>query len=330
MGVLGRTQCAYYIETKSAYRIIIMLLRPVLRITLFLFIFLLAVISGAIVYSSAVSGRPAFDGDKAFTILLKQCEFGPRPVGTIAHTATKTYLADELRKYADSVELQEFTSFIDGTSMPLTNIIARFGKTGTGSILLCAHWDTRPIADRDRDPSKRKTPIIGANDGASGVAVLLELARIFKQSPPDVPVTIVLFDGEDYGPTGDDMYLGSRYFASSLNKGTRFRFGILLDMIGDKNLGIYREANSQTAAKKVNDLIWRTAKDLGYARYFIDRTKFRITDDHVPLIEAGIPTVDIIDFDYMPWHTVSDTPDKCSSESLKIVGDVISAVVYSQ
>ncbi|MHB1459033.1 MAG: M28 family peptidase [Armatimonadota bacterium] len=214
--------------------------------------------------------------------------------------------------------------------MRLTNIIAKFGKTSGNPILLCAHWDTRPIADRDRDPSKRKTPIIGANDGASGVAVLLELARLFKVSPPSVPVTIVLFDGEDYGPTGDDMFLGSSYFASNHEKGIKFRFGILLDMIGDKNLNIYREANSQAAARNVNDLVWSTAKQLGYARNFIDNVKFSINDDHIPLIRAGIPCVDIIDFDYMPWHTTYDTPDKCSPESLKIVGDVISKVVYSQ
>lgn len=304
--------------------------KPNLRIPSLVFFFLLTLMYSASGYSSAIIVPPSFDGDKSFAILNKQCEFGPRPVGTSAHTATKDYLADDLRKYANSVELQEFTSFLDGKTMALTNIIAKFGKTGSSSILLCAHWDTRPIADRDRDPSKRKIPIIGANDGASGVAVLLELARIFKQSPPAVPVTIVLFDGEDYGPTGDDMFLGSRYFASNLAKGVRFRFGILLDMIGDRNLGIYREANSQDAARKVNDLIWSTAKELGYTRSFIDRVKFSISDDHIPLIEAGIPCVDLIDFDYMPWHTVSDTPDKCSAESLKIVGDVISRVVYSQ
>lgn len=307
-----------------------MLLKSRYRIHSLFAILLFSSIFSFFCYSAINVIHPSFDAEKSFAILNKQCEFGPRPVGSTAHTKTKEYLINELRKYTNSVESQNFSVSLDGKVMSLTNIIARFGKTTGDSILLSAHWDTRPIADRDRDPAKRKTPIIGANDGASGVAVLLELARIFKLSPPSVPVIIVLFDGEDYGPKGDDMFLGSRYFASNPPKGAKFRFGILLDMISDKNLGIYREANSQNAVRKVNDLIWSAANSLGYSSYFIDRVKYSISDDHIPLIEAGIPCVDIIDFDYIPWHTTLDTPDKCSPESLKIVGDVIQKIIYSQ
>ncbi|MHB1000900.1 MAG: M28 family peptidase [Armatimonadota bacterium] len=285
--------------------------------------------------SKSISVQPdipvtSFDAKNAFTILVKQCEFGPRPVGTPAHDQTRLYLIEELKKYARSVEMQDFNYTLAGKSQPLSNIIARFGSTSANSILLSAHWDTRPTADRETDLSKRQTPIIGANDGASGVAVLLELARMFHDNPPVVPVTIVLFDGEDYGPTGDDMFIGSRYFASKLPKPTGYRYGILLDMIGDKDLGIYREGNSQISAKPVVDKIWNTARGLGYSRYFINSVKFTIIDDHIPLIEAGLPCADVIDFDYRPWHTTADTIDKCSPESLKVVGDTISKLVYSE
>jgi Zn-dependent M28 family amino/carboxypeptidase len=172
-------------------------------------------------------------------------------------------------------------------------------------------------------------PILGANDGASGVAVLLELARMFKEKPPTVSMTIVLFDGEDFGPTLEDMFLGSRYFAKAMDK-CKYRYGILLDMVGDKGLQIYREGNSQEHAAFVADKIWDAAKSLGREGVFKDRLKYTIQDDHVPLIEAGLPCADVIDFDYAYWHTLDDMLDKCSPESLKAVGETIARVIYSE
>jgi len=277
---------------------------------------------------SAQSSPPKFDSARAFAILRKQCEFGPRPVGSAAHNKTRDYLAAELRPHAKSMELQNFQHTAAGRTYKLSNIVARFGSDS--GILLCAHWDTRPTADEELDAADRKRPILGANDGASGVAVLLELARMFHERPPAVPVTIVLFDGEDFGPTGKDMFLGSRYFASKLGDKSGFRYGILLDMVGDKELEIYREANSQTSAGFVVDKIWDTARKLGYGSIFKDEVKYTIGDDHIPLIRAGLPCADVIDFDYAYWHTLDDTPDKCSAESLKAAGETIAKVVYSE
>ena len=211
----------------------------------------------------------------------------------------------------------------------LSNIIAKFGTQNTPGMLLCAHWDTRPTADQELEASDRKKPILGANDGASGVAVLMELARMFKELPPSIPVTMVLFDGEDFGSTGKDMFLGSIHFAKTMDK-SKYKYGILLDMVGDKDLQIYREGNSQLHAASVTDKVWRAANKLGYGGIFKDELKYTIGDDHVPLIEAGLPCVDVIDFDYAYWHTLDDTVDKCSAKSLQVVGETIAEVVYSE
>ncbi|MHB0912489.1 MAG: M28 family peptidase [Armatimonadota bacterium] len=245
---------------------------------------------------------PKFDSARAYRYLTAQCDFGPRPVGTPAHEATAEYLAGELRSCTDSVELQTFKHVLGGRERMLTNIVARFG-VGEG-VLLCAHWDTRPTADEELDRVSRKQPILGANDGASGVAVLLELARIFKEKPPAVPVTIVLFDGEDYGPGSEQMYLGAKYFAAHLP--AKYRYGILLDMVGDSDLNVYREENSP---KAVVDRIWQASDGA-----FSDELKYAIYDDHLPLIRAGVPCALVIDFDYPYWHTLKDTPDKCSAK----------------
>lgn len=297
-------------------------------------IFVLLLISLAYIITSSISSEklintPKFDKDKAFAFLTEQCKFGPRPLGTPAHELTRNYLIAELKKYTDQVSTQEFYYQIGNKVPRITNIIANFGDTNKPSILLCAHWDTRPTADEEKDPKKRKQAILGANDGASGVAVLLELARLFKQNPPKSPVTIILFDGEDYGPDENNMFIGSKYFANNYNKNQEFKLAILLDMVGDADLNIYRETYSQKYVESTNDLIWNTAKKSGYQKYFIDKEKYKIKDDHVPLLLAGIPCVNIIDFDYPYWHTLEDTVDKCSADSLQVVGDVITKVVYS-
>lgn len=279
----------------------------------------------------SAQNAPRFDSAHAFSMLKKQCDFGPRPPGTPAHEDTKDFLADELSRYTDDVRIQSFQRVLGGKEVMLSNIIADFkGKSDAAAILLCAHWDTRPTADEEIDVADRKRPILGANDGASGVAVLLGLARMFKQQPPPVPVQIVLFDGEDYGPTSRDMFIGSRKFASLVEDKSRYRYGVLLDMVGDKDLQIYREGHSQKHAREVVDKIWTSARKLGYGAKFPDEVKYTIQDDHVPLIEAGIPCADVIDFDYAYWHTLEDTADKCSAESLGAVGSTIARVVYTE
>ena len=279
---------------------------------------------------------PAFDQERAFTLLEKQVELGPRCPGTQGHKCGAEFIVANLKPYADAVRTQDFTVTIDGKQLKLCNIIAHFNPDADRWILLAAHWDTRPKADLEIDAAKRKQPIPGANDGASGTAVLLELARMFAHQRPKVGILMVFFDGEDYGATEVDMYLGSKHFAENLpesaalaGKPIKIDYGILLDMIGDRNLNIYKERNSVEAAREIVDKIWATADRLG-RNEFHSSVKYTILDDHVPLIRSGVKCVNIIDFDYASWHTLDDTPDKCSPRSLAIVGEVVAVVVYSE
>lgn len=278
--------------------------------------------------------RPEFNKERSFQDLERQVRFGPRVPNTDGHVQCGDYFLQTLKPLADSVEAQSFTQPIRGKTLRMRNIIARWKGTGGGNgVLLTAHWDTRPQADQERDPQRRKQPIPGANDGASGVAVLLEAARVFKKSPPPVPVMIVFFDGEDYGPGEEAMYLGAQYFADHLPADVPKR-GVLLDMIGDRDLAIPRETYSHQNAGAVQDEIWAAARKLGLDRYFPERGGFPVGDDHLPLQRKGIQCIDLIDFDYGPgnswWHTLDDTPDKCSPTSLKVVGDVILEWTYSR
>ena len=277
----------------------------------------------------------SFDATRAWGDLQHQLDFGYRIPGTDAHRATRDWLVSELSKSSTKVTLQPFTQHLGGKDITMWNIIAVIPGTGTtprDSVLLCAHWDSRPTADMDPVEANRKKPIAGANDGASGVAVLLEIARQVKAQPIARDVVITLFDGEDYGPGIDNMLLGSKYFAKHLPE-PQPSWGILLDMIGDADLAIYREPSSEYYAKRVNDRIFRAARDQGYLRSagksgFVDaRGKFSIIDDHTPLNEAGIPVADLIDFDYPSWHTLGDTADKCDANSLKVVGKVVLAAI---
>jgi Zn-dependent M28 family amino/carboxypeptidase len=215
------------------------------------------------------------------------------------------------------------------TSFMLTNIVASFAPEKEQRLLLCAHWDTRPWADRSPDPQDLDRPILGANDGASGVAVLLEVARVLKTVPPPRGVDIVLFDGEDSGQDGEmeGWCLGSRRFAESKRGVYRPVHAVLLDMIGDKDLDIHIEGHSQVHASRTVTKLWQIAQKLNMGA-FHNEVKHTVYDDHVPLIENGIPCADLIDFDYPYWHTLEDTPDKCSPESLEIVGQVIMHLVY--
>lgn len=295
--------------------------------------------------------RAGFNGERAMADLKRQVEFGPRVPGAATADACREFLVAELEKTADSVEIQRFThqrtvrpkEYREGLglpadhptppsrSYPLYNIVATIRGTDgkPPSLLLCAHWDTRPTADREKAVSDRLRPIPGANDGASGVAVLLELARTFKAKRPTQGVIIALFDGEDLGPGVEDMLLGAAYYAKNPipNKPAE---GILLDMVGDADLAIRREGYSKYANKPLLDTIYATAARLGYGKQFPNEDQSSIMDDHVPLILAGINTVDLIDFDYPHWHTLADTPDKCSASSLEAVGRVVAQVVYDR
>jgi len=274
---------------------------------------------------------PEFDENRAFADLQKQCEFGPRVPGTQAHKNCLNYLTKEFQKSGARVAHQKFTEKLpySENEIELVNVIASFGLEKTKRILLCAHWDTRPWADQDLDEKNHSQPVTGANDGASGVAVLLEVARQLQKKQPEIGVDIILFDGEDSGQTGGTKFaLGSRYFANNKDNNYHPMYGILLDMVGDSNLQIYKEINSVRYASRVVEKVWARAKKLNFTE-FKDEPKFEVDDDHVPLLEAGIPCIDLIDFDYTHWHTVEDTPDKCSPKSLKVVGQLVLSLIYN-
>jgi glutaminyl-peptide cyclotransferase len=277
------------------------------------------------------SAPPRFDGEKAFLILQEQCDFGPRNPGSEGHRKVRQYLLDKLSNYTDFVKTQDFVHWDPdrNVELRLTNIIASFYSEKHKRMLLCAHWDTRPVADRDPDPALRTHPVPGGNDGASGVAVLLEMAEILFRHEPLWGVDIVLFDGEDGGREEDlvGFCLGSDYFVANLG-GYRPEFGILIDMIGDKDLNLYKEGHSYNYAPEYVELVWSKAKALGLS-CFNDSVGHFIYDDHVPLLNAGIPAIDLIDLDYPYWHTTSDTPDKCSPESLQKIGDVLLEILYT-
>jgi hypothetical protein len=279
----------------------------------------------------------AFDGSSAFQYLLAQTAFGPRNPGSMGHSACLKYFQSEFSKYADTVFLQRFSGRDGrGNFHQMTNVFAMFNRELKDRLFLSAHWDTRPWADQDPDPANHSKPILGANDGASGVAVLLELARILKANPPPVGVDIVLFDGEDLGVSGNTEFfsLGAKYFAANLPAGFQPRFGINLDMVGDKNLFIQRERYSDRYAPEVNDLVFGAAKMLGISQ--LDNSPGEeIYDDHIPLNLAGIRTIDLSDFNYPDrsnkyWHTMEDTADKCSEESLEAIGNVLLKVIYAK
>lgn len=280
---------------------------------------------------------PNFDGEQAFRFLTTQTDFGPRNPDSKGHAACLKYLQNQLNGYAEAVTLQNFSATDHkGVQHQLTNIVSSFNLRETDRILLTAHWDTRPWADEDKNPANHNKALLGANDGASGIAVLLEIARQLKQRPPPIGVDIVFFDGEDLGKSGDtDSYcLGSKHFVRAKPTGFNPRFAINLDMIGDRTLTIPREPYSEEYAPDVVALIFSTARALNISA-FVDTPGKATYDDHIPLNEAKIKAVDLIDFDFPDdsnryWHTMDDTPDKCSKESLEAVGTVLLHIIYSK
>jgi len=274
--------------------------------------------------------RREFDGARAFGYLQKQVEFGPRIPGTPAHEQTGDWILDHLRGTADTVVVQAFTHVTrHGETLHLRNFLARFRPASETHVLFLAHWDTRPHADQSANLGDQRRPVPGANDGASGVALLLGVADVLKARAPADGVDLLFVDGEDYGDFADtnDVLIGSRYFAQHQPAGYPPLYGVLFDMIGDKTLDIYYEGNSQTSAPEVVDRVWRTAHDLGYAQYFLPGIKHTLIDDHVALQRAGIHAIDVVDFDYPYWHTTDDTIDKVAAASLQVVGDVAVALV---
>ena len=290
------------------------------------------------VLSSCNNAVPKFDKGNAFRYLVEQCEFGPRNPNSNGYKQCLVYLQKTLAGFADTIFLQPFVldDLVNEESYDLTNIIARFKVDEPEQILIGAHWDTRPWADEDPEPEKRNDPIVGANDGASGVAVVLELARILNVSPPPIGVTLVLFDGEDMGRSGipKSYAQGSLAFAKDLPI-EKPDEAIILDMIGDAELHIPIERFSYQQNRQLVKKLWGLAKVLNLGA-FESRIIHTIYDDHVPLwAEAKIPAVDIIDFNYPNsnknyWHTTQDLPENCSAESLGQVGTLLVHYIYGR
>lgn len=258
-----------------------------------------------------------YEGQRAYRDVKYQVDLGPRTPGSKAHKEIVTWIQLELTNAG--WQTQQINT--DMLGHPIQNIIAKPPGNNQHQgplIILGAHYDSRLYADKDPDPNKQQYPVPGANDGASGVAILLELARVL---PPDLSseVWLVFFDAEDNGNIeGWDWILGSRSFVEGLNRDPDAV--VIIDMVGDTNLNIHFEKNSDQELSKA---IWNQAASLGYQNYFIQSQKYRILDDHIPFIQAGIPAVDIIDFDYPYYHTTADTIDKVSAESLQVVGDTL-------
>lgn len=272
-----------------------------------------------------------FDGALAYGLLKDQCDFGPRTPGTAAHERCKKYILDKLAGNVDSWTLQPFSYYDPDrhVTLHLTNIIAEINPQARKKVLLFTHWDTRPTADQEVDDAKKKQPIMGADDGASGTAVLLELAHTLHQYKPSVGVILLFVDGEDWGPNDNHMYLGAKYYAAHLPV-VKPAYGILLDMIGQSNLQVYREITSENLHPELNDKVWSAAASIGDGSFFPDTTKYQISDDHDSLNAAGVPSIDLIDFDYPYWHTLDDTADKCSAQSLQVTGDVMVKVLSEE
>lgn len=291
---------------------------------------------------------PDFDADSAYTYVDKQVTFGSRVPNTSAHTLCGDYLVNTLNRFGAEVKEQKMvlTAF-DGTKLSARNIIGSYGLDKEKRVLLFAHWDSRPFADYDPDKSRQKEPILGANDGASGVGVLLEIARQINQKQPEIGVDIIFFDAEDYGdpafvdnvPAGDWWCLGSQYWAKNPHvENYKANYGILLDMVGAKDATFFKEYFSIQYADHVLDKIWSTARQLGYNKYFIEKRGGAIMDDHIPVNRGrNIPSVDIIHLDEKKdfgfgkyWHTHDDNMSVIDKETLKAVGQTVLEVIYKE
>ncbi len=278
---------------------------------------ILIVLTGWLIVRSFISSNP-FNGQRAYQDVAAQVAFGPRIPGSAAHVQEIDYIQQELEKAGWSVQIQA----TEWLGFPVQNIIAS-RSTAASPIIVGAHYDSRLQADQDIG-SARNQPVPGANDGASGVSILLELARTLPDS--GVPISMVFFDAEDDGGLDNMQWImGSQAYVKSLT--TKPRAAIVVDMVGDANLNIYEERNSDP---NLTAEIWKQAASLGFSQYFIATPKYDMIDDHSPFLAASIPAVDIIDFDYPYWHTTADTLDKVSAHSLQVVGETLWAWLTSQ
>ncbi len=286
---------------------------------------------------------PDFNADSAYEYINKQVDFSPRVPNTPAHQACAEYLLNKLNCYADTAFFQSFKSrAFSGATLNGKNIIASFNLNKPSRILLSAHWDSRPWSDKDTDPSKHKTPVDGANDGASGVGVIIEIARQLSMLKPGIGVDIILFDLEDYGDysNNDSWGLGSQYWSKNMhNPDYRAKYGILLDMVGAKDAKFYMEGYSMMYASDIIKKVWTTAGRIGYGTYFIFEKVGYIDDDHLYVNQnSGIPMIDIIHLDnnssngsfFEYWHTTKDNMDAIDKEILKAVGQTMMTVIYEE
>jgi Zn-dependent M28 family amino/carboxypeptidase len=291
---------------------------------------------------------PVFSADSAYAFTEKQVNFGPRVPGSQAQIECATWLTSKLRSFGADIIVQEATvKVFDGRSVPMKNIIARYQPEKSNRILLMAHWDSRPFADQDPDPAKHDLPIAGANDGASGAAVLLEIARGLQSMPTPLGIDIILFDVEDYGtPSGRDTdskpefwCLGSQYWAKNPHiQGYFARYGILLDMVGAPNAEFTMEEVSRNYAQSVLDKVWKAGNKLGYGKFFTYRKTSPLIDDHLFINQIiGIPSIDIIQNDVTTessfgsfWHTQADNMSNISRETLSAAGKTVISVIYNE
>ncbi len=293
--------------------------------------FYLIMLLPVLIISCGNKKYPEFNKDESFSYLEKQCEFGTREPGSDGIKLCREYIETTLTKYNANIKEQKFETKIEGKTIYGVNIIASFNPRLSRRILLGAHYDTRPWADKDFNPEVRNKPIPGANDGASGVAVLLEIAKIISQKEPEqFGVDMVFFDLEDSGSYNDDKSWckGSRYFAENYS-GEKPEAAIIIDMIGDKDLHIPMEYFSYHNSPVLTSDIWGIAANHGF-KSFQNKIGIPIYDDHYPLLEEGFNAIDIIDMDYKYWHTLQDIPKNCSSESLYEVGQTLIDYIYSK
>jgi Zn-dependent M28 family amino/carboxypeptidase len=291
---------------------------------------------------------PTFNSDSAYNYIKAQVDFGSRVPNSDAHKKCADYLIAKLKSFTKDVVVQEAkVKSFDGKTLNIKNIVASFKPGNNNRIFISSHWDSRPFADQDADVKNHKTPILGANDGASGVGIIIELARLLSINPPPIGVDLVLFDAEDYGQPENSGYaemedswcLGSQYWAKNPHvKDYYAKFGILLDMVGGEGATFTMEGTSMQYAPDIMKNIWDTASRIGYSDYFLYSKTGAITDDHVYINEyAKIPTIDIIHHDsstpsgfYKYWHTLKDDMDGINKNTLNAVGQTLLTVIFQE
>ncbi len=282
--------------------------------------------------SKSSGAEPAFDSTRAFRYLKEQCAMGPRDPEGEGHRRAIGYFTAYFKGLGLTFAPQAFVhaDMATGKPVPLTNFIITVpGKDPRRKpVVFCAHWDSRPRADQEASEMLSTRPILGANDGASGVAILMELGNLMGKKPPLQTVYLVLFDGEDYGREGniEEYFLGARWFADNL-PAANLDYVLLMDMVGDKDLHLPMEQNSLKQSPDITTQIWARAKSLGLSQ-FEARPGPSVLDDHMPIQAKGVHAIDIIDFEYPAWHTQGDTPDKCSAHSLGVVGKLVASLAF--